>query len=134
MSKPFVASTQYGDLKGTVSVDGFQGPFLQGLIGKANMPSGYVPVGLTCYLGEPSVHDKGLSDRSIRFSIVAVKSDKGDMDEIRREAAATGTMDVFRFDLEGLKAEEILKLIKRLDIKLIWRDLENIEITECDTP
>lgn len=134
MSKPFIASTQYGDLKGTVSLDGLQGPLLQELMAKANVPSGYVPVGLTCYLGRSRPHDKELSDRFITFSLVAARADEWDIDRIHREARQEGQLDVFRFDLEDLTAEEILKLIKRLNIKLILRGFEDIKITEFESP
>jgi hypothetical protein len=134
MSKPFIASTQYGDLKGTVSVDGFQGPFLQELMTKANMPSGYITVGLTSYLGRPRPHDKELSDRFITFSLVAARADEWDIDKICREARQEGQLNVFRFDLEDLTAGEVLKLIKRLDVKLLLRGFEDIRITEFEDP
>ena len=134
MEQPFVASTKYGDLKGTISVDGFEGPFLNELGKKANIPEGYMPVGLTCYLGKSGDYDQGVRDRFIRFSLVATRADKSNFDEIRREATATGKMDVYSFDLDGVKAEEVLALIKRVDIKLIHFRLQDINITEYEAP
>jgi len=51
---------------------------------------------------------------------------------IIREACAKGTMDVFRFDLDGVTAEEVLRLVKRLEINLIDKEFKNVRITECD--
>ena len=131
MAEPYVAATQYSDLTGTASVDGFHGPFLQKLMEKANMACGYVPVGITCYLGEPSPDDQGLSESFIKFALVAVKADDWDVDKICHGARAKGTADVFGFVLDGLTVKEVLKLVKRLEIKLALRALEGVEITEC---
>lgn len=134
MARPFVASTKYGDLKGTISIDGFEGPFLEELSKKANIPEGYIPVGLTCYLGKSGGYDQGVRDEFIRFSLVATRAGKTSFDEVCKEATAAGKMYVSNFDLDGLKAEEVLALIKRLDIKLIHFRLQDINIMEYEAP
>jgi hypothetical protein len=134
MERPFVASTKYGDLKGTISVDGFEGPFLEELRKKANIPEGYTPVGLTCHLGKSGTYDQGLRDEFIRFSLVASRADTSNIDEVCRKAEATGKMGVYSFDLDGVRAEEVLALIKRVDIKLIHFRLQDINIVECEAP
>ena len=134
MEQPFVASTKYGDLKGTISVDGFEGPFLDELSKKANIPEGYIPVGLTCYLGKSGDHDQGVREEFIRFSLVAARAGRSSLDEVCREATAAGKMYVSSFDLGGLKPEEVLALIKRMDIKLIHFRLQDIDITEYEAP
>lgn len=134
MARPFVASTKYGDLEGTISVDGFEGPFLDKLSKKANIPEGYMPVGLTCHLGKSGTYDQGVRDRFISFSLVATRADKSNLDEIRKEATAAGKMDVYSFDIDGVKAEEVLALVKRVDIKLIHFRLQDINIMEYEAP
>jgi hypothetical protein len=134
MEQPFVASTKYGDLKGTISIDGFEGPFLDELSKKANIPEGYIPVGLTCHLGKSGDYEQGVRDEFIRFSLVATRAGKTTFDEVCREATAAGKMYVYSFDLDGLKAEEVLALIKRVDIKLIHFRLQDINIMEYEAP
>jgi len=134
MDRPFVASTKYGDLKGTISVDGFEGPFLDELGKKANIPEGYIPVGLTCHLGKTGDYDQGVREEFIRFSLVATRAGRSNFDEVCRDATAFGTMYVSSFDLDGLKAEEVLALIKRVDIKLTHFRLEDINIMEHEAP
>lgn len=134
MLNPFVASTQFGDLKGTISIDGFQGLFISELVAKAKVPKGFVPVGLSCYLGEPSIHDESLNDRFFSFSLVAVKTNEHEISKIHAKAITDGKLDVYRFEIEGLQAEDVLKLIKRMDIKLVSRELKDIDIEEYEAP
>jgi hypothetical protein len=134
MERPFVASTKYGDLKGTVSVDGFEGPFLDELSKKANIPEGYIPVGLTFHLGKTGTYDQGEKKEFIRFSLVAARADESNFDVICREATSTSKMNVYSFDLDGVNAEEILALVKRVDIKLIHYRLQDINIMEYEDP
>ncbi len=134
MARPFVASTKYGDLKGTISVDGFEGPFLDELSKKANIPEGYIPIGLTCHLGKSGDYDQGARVRFISFSLVATRAGKTNFDEVCKEATAAGKMYVSNFDLDGVKAEEVLSLIKRVDIKLIHFRLQDITIMEHEAP
>jgi hypothetical protein len=48
MSEPIVASTQYGDFKGTVSIDQADGrDLLRLLAARAKVPKGYYPVGFS---------------------------------------------------------------------------------------
>jgi hypothetical protein len=48
MSEPIVASTQYGDFKGTVSIDQADGrDLLRLLAARAKVPKGYCPVGFS---------------------------------------------------------------------------------------
>jgi hypothetical protein len=41
MSEIEIACTQYGDLKGTVSIDGYNGSFVHAVAAKSDMPPGY---------------------------------------------------------------------------------------------
>jgi len=133
MERTFVASTKYGDLKGTISVDGFEGPFLDELSKKANIPEGYIPVGLTCHLGKSGGHEHGAGKEFITFSLVATRAGRTTFDEVCKEAAAAGKMDVFSFDLKGVKTKEVLAFIKRADIRLIHFRLQDITIIEHET-
>ena len=44
-----------------------------------------------------------------------------------------GKIDVYRFELPDITAEEILKLVKQMDIRLIQRGLEDIDVTEYES-
>lgn len=44
MTNPAVASTQYGDFKGSISLDGFDGLTVFDLIKESERPKGYWPV------------------------------------------------------------------------------------------
>lgn len=129
MGEAFVAATQYGDLKGTVSADGYDGSFLLELIPKASMPSGYRPVGLTCYVEGPRA---GQEECFIHFSLAAVpvkRPEKWDLSIILSEAKKVGELEVHTFDLD-VTVEEVLTLIKRLDLKVIEKSFRGLTITE----
>ena len=49
------ALTQYGDLQGTIAVDGHEASSLRQLAKESEMPTGYRPVGLSLYAGAPPI-------------------------------------------------------------------------------
>jgi hypothetical protein len=51
MPERFEASTQYGDLKGTVAFDGHVGPPLRKLARLTDMPAGYIALGFELFYG-----------------------------------------------------------------------------------
>ena len=129
MGEPFVAATQYGDLKGTVSIDGWDGPFLLELASRARMPKGYRPIGLTCYVGDPNPARDG---RFVHFSLAAVLVEdpaSWGIDAIRKEAESRGELSLCRFDLD-ITPGDLLDLIKRLSIRVILKGFQGVEITE----
>ena len=111
MSESAIATTQYGDLKGTVSIDGFDGPFLRILGQKSNMPPGYTPVGISIYTSEPS--KRGF----LSVDIYAVDSNVGGIsgDDIRHYSKAHDTIPVFQFNAQ-VEVADLLPYIKRLHI------------------
>lgn len=108
------AETQYGDLTGTIAIDGHSGLSIDGLLVTADVPDGYHPVGLRIYGFGPSQNIL-----SPRARVLCVdKSQAGEnVDEIRKTGAADGKLITFEFDAE-LDVEALQSQIKRYDIVL----------------
>ena len=68
MPKRAAAVTRYGDLVGTVEIDGHTAPPLEDLAAMANMPPNYCPVGVEISLFETF-------DGTIYFALLAYDSD-----------------------------------------------------------
>jgi hypothetical protein len=123
MGERFIASEQYDDLKGTIAIDGHEGHFLHQLRKYVEAPDGYWPVGLSLSVLKPN--EKG----KIPFTLVCVKTSEagGAMDEIIQFAKTAEELQVYRFDGE-VEADELWAMIKRLDIKLLDRNLEGANV------
>ena len=124
MAEKFIAATQYGDLKGTVSFDGHGGPPLIELANLTEMPKGYLPLGFELFRLSPTESGK------IPFHIVAAKANDSikNVQDISTKASETGRVHLHRFDGE-LKPEQFEAFFKRIDIKAIQKGFENFEIT-----
>jgi len=121
MSEPAVASTQYCDLQGTVSIDGHDGPFLLDLARRSKMPKGYFPIGLSIYGGAPLTVDG--DSKNWRICVLAVDADIGGADGSLLDYARTvESVPAFRFSVE-ISMQELLSLMKRLDIVALYKGL-----------
>lgn len=118
MSELAIAATQYGDLKGTVSFDGFSGPFLRELTCFAKLPPGYTPVGVSIFSGQPKAEERW------RIDLLAIDADLGGVtaDELQKYASAEGNVKVFKFSAD-LSADEFLGLVKRVHVVAFVKSL-----------
>jgi len=126
MSERAVAATQYGDFKGTVSIDGYDGPFLYELRQLVPVPAGYMPVGFSIWDSTPSESP----DTKIQLTVMAVDAAAmGDgIDTISKRAKEAGRLSVFEFRGE-VELMDFLKLVKRLHVVAFHKALKNIEAT-----
>ena len=108
------ASTQYGDLKGTIQVDGWDG--LTVLSAGAGCPKGYWPVAVKFY-GEPTSRGGELSLDVMVLAVDESILDGKGPDAVRRYARANGRIPVFAFDRK-FDLPRAMKLIKRLSIMM----------------
>lgn len=123
------AQTQYGDLTGTVSVDGFDGLSIRLLAGKA----GYYPVGLEIHCHAAK---KGAMHRPIikMLAVDATILDECSPDGVSRYAEEHGTLPVFRFATD-LTIDDVLTNVKRMVIVLQDRTTKGkpLTVAEYDT-
>jgi hypothetical protein len=54
------------------------------------------------------------------------------MEQFWRDARARGMLDAYSFPLDNVTAEEVLALMKRMQINLCSRELRDIDITVQD--
>lgn len=115
------SATQYGDLKGTISLDGYSGSFLHDLKKKINVPEKYFPLGLEVYAGEPGTNHSYLSMTLYAADTTLVGNNA---DAIKAFAASKGNIEVESFEVK-LPIGEILPLIKRCSVVVCDRLLAN---------
>lgn len=102
------AAEQYGDLRGTLAMDGHQGGEIYGFSRACGLPGGYFPVALAMHSVGPAL------------TIYAVRHDEvgGTADEVIQYIKQRGEdqpLPVYAFEVkEGLP--ELLKYVKRLTI------------------
>jgi hypothetical protein len=119
------AATQYGDVKGTISVDGFSGIRIDDLYVRADVPSGYQPIGMRI---AGSRRDEN-GELTIRASVLCVDTDQTGTkpDEIRRFGSENGELHTFEFDAQ-VDIAEILRCVKRYDIVLLGKITRGISV------
>ncbi len=113
-NKEWIANVQYGDLAGTAAADGHEnaiGELRTYLKGKGVDTSNIEPIGLKIWNGEH------------RFSFGILCKDQ------------TGKVISFRFEREQ-DLDELRKILKRLEIILLHRDLvpEGYDWSQSDNP
>ena len=116
MAEDAKAATQYGDLTGTIAIDGFNGLLIDGLLVlRSSVPTGYHPVGIRIY-GSPRQEELPL----MKAKVLCVDTGQtGETpDEIRAFGKANGELHTFEFDAD-LDLDSILKSVKRYDIVLL---------------
>lgn len=131
MSREAKGTTQYGDLHGTVSVDGFDHLMATDL--RAKLPIGYRPIGIELHC---SSRQKG-GNLSIAVYVLGVDCeilDGAGPDAVRSFAKESDEIPVFRFPSD-LTLEDILPHVKRLNIVLQDRSTKGkpLMVAEYDT-
>jgi len=123
MSESFVAGTQYGDLKGTISLDGFSSPPLYDFAALTDMPVGYWPVGISFY----TLH---ITDGTIPFRIVAVQSSVvGHKTEDVEVYASEHNDEIPVYSFYGkINPHHLEGLFKRIDLNAILKGLDGYSI------
>ena len=112
MARRVTASTQYGDLTGTIALDGYGHSFLHELGRRASIPANYFAVGPEVSATEPSggLYPMRLSLLAADTSVVG-----RDGDAIRRFAEMNDAVPVRSFAIE-VPFAELLGLIKRCSL------------------
>lgn len=124
MGDKFIAGTQYNDLVGTAAFDGHEHPPVYELAERTSMPEkGYIPVGFELFRFDPD------EDGNIPFQLIAVKCrEAGDkIDDVIQYAKNTSELRVYRFD-GTLKSAEFAAIFKRIDIKVIHKELHGANV------
>jgi hypothetical protein len=113
MAEQFVAETQYGDLTGTISLDGHESAPLAELAEFCGVPEGYFPIGIAVYgIPYPSINE-GL----FPIRVVAVRKDEaGDsLEAVTRYHEAHGVVPRYEF-FARVDPAELASRFKRLQI------------------
>ena len=127
--EPIKADTQYGDLKGTISLDGWDGLSVLGAGGCC--PKGYWPVGLQFY-GEPINPGAEIEYDACVFAVDTSILDPGHpATMVSRYAKEHGQIPVFRFDAK-VSLEVLLKSCKRVAIVLADKSLHRAPMYLAD--
>ena len=115
MTEDAKASTQYGDLKGTIAIDGHNGLSIDQLVTRAEVPKGYRPIGLRIY-----GFSRGKDGPTVKAKVLCVDTDQTGTtpDEIQRFGREHGEVHTFEFDAD-VDLDAIAKLIKRYDVVLL---------------
>jgi hypothetical protein len=127
MSEEIRASAQYGDMQGTIEIDGWEHI---SAIDFGGCDKGYWPVGVNIY-AEPDERG-GEFEPSITILAVdeSILDGKGP-NAIRKYAEEHGTVPVFQFRRKA-KLEEVLPLIKRVSIVLQDKCIEDAKLRGKD--
>jgi len=128
MGDKFIAETQYNDVVGTAAFDGHDHPPLHELAEHTNMPKDkYCCVGFELYELSPTQGEE------IQFNIVAVNCKEAGVQDIRDidQIAKGAELPVYRF-FGRLKPEDFSVLFKRIDIKVVHKDLKSLNIVPHD--
>ena len=123
MTENFRATTQYNDFFGEVAIDGHSGPFQLDLAKRANMPSGYWPVGFSIYTLEVDENDM------LPMELIAVRIDEHDIDtnqnipdQLFKLAEEVEELNVYPISFK-MPLDELNSLMKRLSIKACLRQI-----------
>lgn len=112
MQEIFTSSTQYGDIKGNITIDGMMGGNLSEFA-KANgiNTSQYFPIGIEIYLGENDFQS---------ISIIAVDKNAIGLgttyENVKVYLEQNEEVDVKKIDLPNATLNDYLKLCKRFSI------------------
>lgn len=126
----FIASVQYGDMKGTVAIDGHNGAPVHELAAKTDMPGGYMPVGFELWKLVPD------EDGTIPIRVfgVDVRDVKGrSIDDVAKAAENDGELAIYPFD-GRIAFAELGGLFKRFDLKAIKKVFAKSNVVEYSKP
>lgn len=115
MERELVAEVQYGDMRGTIAVDGFEGlnPYTMGL--KANT-KGKTAIGISLHFSTTRKGDLSLSGGNL----IVVDGELCDLtpSEISKRIKPGDKVRVRKIEAE-VDLEQLLEVVKRLDIVLL---------------
>lgn len=127
MGESFIASVQYGDLKGTAAADGFEagGP-LGDLAERVPVKPGFMPIGFGLHQLYP------LENGRIPIVLFAVDTNEvGVGEEIQAYAKKYGQVPVTGFHGQ-IEPKEFQSIFKRFSLRLHSRGLETEQLTIKD--
>jgi len=122
MSETAIASTHYGDLSGTISIDLNHGLSFEQLRNKIKIPAGYFPIGLRVSVQEP------MADNNLCVSLIAVDCDVAGAggNELASYVATHDEIPAFEFFAKvEVTMKDLLELIKELEIVAFSKVLED---------
>lgn len=122
MTNPAKASTQYGDFKGTIMLDGFNGLDVFELIKQSDRPKGYWPIGIRIFGFAPS-----LPTLKAKVLCVDIEQTGSSPDEISKYCRNHPELHTFEFDAE-IDVLHFVSRLKRLDIVLLSRLVDHTEV------
>ena len=128
------ASSQYGDMKGQASIDGYFAPPLSDIARDKGIDlKGYFPVGLDLYLDNTFARE----GKELRFHGAILAADTG-LEELKHEELVAlgkrdGHLRVFKFRFE-MTLDEIRKNFKRVSITVQSRSFEGIRLEVVELP
>jgi hypothetical protein len=115
MTEDAKATTQYGDLTGTIAIDGHNGLSIDKLVNNAQVPTGYQPIGLR-------IHGLSRSNGgyTVKAKLLCVDTEQtgSTPDNIRFFGRNKGEVHTFEFNAD-VDLETIAALIKRIDVVLL---------------
>jgi hypothetical protein len=130
MPDKFKASTQYGDMFGSVSLDGWQHAPLHELAAYCEIPSGYVPVGFSLFRLHPDEEGK------LPFRIACAESEEYDrsLSEVNKNGKSGQELGVRLFS-GRVPVNELEGLFKRVDITVLHKGLKEANVViQYDQP
>ena len=119
MTNPATASTQYGDFKGSIAIDGHNGLSIHDLFQTAEIPSGYYPVSVQiCGFAQPGIEGQGQPPRLSAYVLCVDTEQTGTgPDDIARYCRENPELHTFRFPAT-IDFMDLVTRLKRLDIFL----------------
>lgn len=112
MQEVFTSSTQYGDIKGNVMIDGLDGGNLHDFAETYNINTDqYFPIGIEIYIGQNEY--QSISIVAIDMEAVGIGST---YDNIKVYLESKDEIDVKKIDCPNATLNEYLKICKRFSI------------------
>lgn len=128
MSEPAIATTQYGDFKGTIALDGFDGLAVFDLLKSWKIPKGYWPVGINIYgFGDSEEEPDNLE---LKAKVLCVDNEQvggQGPTAIGNFCKSNDKLTTFAFDAE-IDLIKLAKALKRLDIVLLSKIVGEAEV------
>lgn len=125
MSDTFTASTQYGDLTGTVSFDGYDGDFLNQIAAKSDVPEDQFPIGFG--INSLWSDENGTVRMSIDVIAVPCKTVGESVVAMLAYEREHGELPAKRYDC-SLTFAELLPLMNRMNICARAKELESANV------
>ena len=129
MTNPARAATQYGDFRGTIAIDGFDGLSVFDMIESSPIPAGYWPVGLRIYgFAKPGVGGEGQPPK-LTAKILCVDTEQvgSGPDAVLEYARNNTELHTFELDAE-IDFLTLVTKLKRIDVVLLSKLTEDAEV------